>query len=67
LELLKASPIAIAMIFLVRIFLAALEKRDDRFTILSTELTKTIDRNTTALMDFKGTAELCKYKGDTEK
>jgi hypothetical protein len=64
LELLKASPIAIAMIFLVRIFLAALEKRDERFTVLHVEWTKTVDRNTQALMAFSASAEVCKYKSE---
>ena len=64
LELLKASPIAIAMIILVRIFLVALEKRDDRFTALNLEWTKAVDRNTSALMEFKAAAEICKYKSE---
>lgn len=63
LELLKASPIAIAMIILVRIFMAALEKRDERFNVLNAEWSKAVDRNTSALIDFKAQAELCKYKG----
>jgi hypothetical protein len=67
LELLKASPIAIAMIVLVRIFLAALEKRDERFTALNVEWTKTVDRNTDALIEFKAAAEVCKYKGAENK
>jgi TfoX/Sxy family transcriptional regulator of competence genes len=64
LELLKASPIAIAMIILVRIFLGALEKRDERFKELSGEFSKVVDRNTTALIEFEAASAICKYKGE---
>lgn len=65
-ELLKASPIAIAMIILVRIFLNALEKRDERFNAISSEFTKTVERNTTALIDVSAHMQICKYKNDVK-
>lgn len=57
-ELVKSSPIAGAMLVLVWLFLRALKERDARFSEINAEFTKSLDRNTNALIQFSGA---CKY------
>lgn len=57
-EVLKATPIAIAMIYLVNIFLKALDKRDERFD----QITKgVIESNSAALNKNSEIISACKY------
>lgn len=58
LEILKASPIAGAMIFLVMIFLKALDKRDERFDTITKGV---IESNTEALKENTGVISQCKF------
>ena len=67
LELLKASPIALAMLILVRLFMTALEKRDDKLATMAAEWSKVVERNTSAMIEFKSQAAICSYKGGTDR
>jgi hypothetical protein len=58
LEILKASPIAGAMLILVIVFLRALDKRDERFDSITKGV---IESNTDALKENTGVISQCKF------
>lgn len=58
LEILKASPVAVAMIFLVRIFLSALDKRDERFDTITKGV---IEQNNKVITKNTEIISACKY------